>query len=1270
MSHLPIPYRLILAILLSISPFTANSAFASEFTESGWKHLVANKDDEAIADFKKAIEQDGNDLRAHLGMSFAYSLRLDDANSWASFKRALEVADDPHPFVYASVLTRRFQWALSHPESGLVQLLTDVTEDPDKAGILQAMAFEILGSLEERRGNISNAIDWYERLGAITDWRLIGPFHNISASGHDRVYAPEYEDEPDSVYKGESGIDVWWNTPTRTRNDRWTDFARYFPTVEGVFYAITYVKSPSNQRVQLRLGTSGAYKLFLNDHLVSETIDENNNDVDTYISDVDLQAGWNKILVKCDNSELSRCNFLLRITNASGQPISGLQVSTAKQSYTPAKPNASMVSIPSLDYFKARISADPSRLEYSILLAEAHLRNDQVNEAELVMRNATKRAPDCIVLLMLVIDSYQRSDRNDETVTTIERIVTLRPDLPISLVYAYERARGNERLDEAEEIVTKFRKILPRTIDFYNMAIGIANDRNRLNDVQALQAEAFETHPDNIRFTSSAAITAIRSTGRREAAIEVIDRHLKANYNESGLMMKASVLADAGDYSGWEEQYEKLFELSPAAPGYHMSMAEAYADRNEYEQALASTEEALRDAPTVSSLWFDAGTFKKNLGQESQAREAFIKAISCDPSNFDARESLRELEGKPSPLTKTRYYNVDSLRKAAPTAKDHPDADAVFILDEVRRVVFDGSRCEVEYEQLIRVLTKGGIDTFKEYYLPGSRLASFKVEKAVVYKPDGTEIPADVNRYSGQGVFKGIEPGDFMYIKTRGFSYSRGSMASYFVDELAFNGYSPSIISRYQLLVPSGTSFQWRVNNEVIEMQSETTPSGILYSWELKNQPRIVSEEGMPPYDAIAKMLQISSIPDWETLIDWYYDIARTKSRTSMQVRELMDSLCPPDQNLSAMEVVKRVYKYITTNIRYSHVPFRQTAFVPQKAREVLGTRIGDCKDVATLCISMLAERGVSAYHVLVSTDSYGYTRPLLPTISFDHDIVMAELDGEGFFMDLTAENVPLGSIPFADLDALCLVIKPGWREASTLKRELFTPNNTFVETSVDLHDDLSATIKQTVTHTGARTQFYRTPWQDATEEELERALLEGLSNDLPEVNLTSYSITHLDTLLDTLIYSMEYEVPFYAMEAADLLIMRIPWYSTYEAAASLSYAERKFPLMWRNYSDTIIEKVSINIPEQYEGYGVQPVETFDNPAAFIKRTAEMSNSTMHLTRMEVNRQEVVMPSDYLMYRTFYNKVLRADRQALLLAPDGTVVTKPKRTGASKNSSK
>lgn len=1235
----------------------ATAPSSSQSTTKGWWALTNNNDTVAIEAFTKAIADDSKDLRAYLGLMYAYDLRVDDRRSWQALKGALQVAENPHPYLYASILQRRFSMNLFDRNSGVYEVLKNVVSDPDPTGTLAAMACEQLGAIEERRGDPAAARKWYDRIGAIMAWRVIGPFHNVSASGHDKAFAPEKEDVPTATYEGESGRKVWWFTPPRHRTDKWIDFANFFPSVYGVFYATTYVRSEKAQRVQLRLGTSGAYKLFLNNAVVSENVEESNNDLDTYVTEVELQQGWNRILVKCDNSELNRCNFLLRITDAKGVIVPGLEYSAEKQDIKPGDAKPVMLPNPFTAYFRQKIEEDPNALENHLLLIEALLRNEQVVEARRALKKALKLSPDCISTLMLSIDADNRGRRYDHIVSTTEHIVTLRPDLPTSIMYAFQKEMNAERFDEAEAMLPRIEAALPNSTDYFDAAVQVARKRDRPQQVDELLARAYATYPNNLTYASAAILTKLRATGSFEEALKIVDQHLALSYTESALFIKAGLLSESGRYEEADKIYDQLFELQPCAPGYHSRMANDYEARKDLRKALASVEEALKDAPSVSNLWQAAGTYRRSLGDTSGARDAFQKALDTDPNNFDAREALREMSGKPSPFTYMPKLNVDSLISKSPTAKEYPNDDAIVLANDQRRVVYQGSRCEVEYELLIRVLTTNGIDRFKEMSLPGGGHGGYYVEKAVVRKPNGREFPADVS--GSYAVFKGLEPGDFIYAKAKSRESGSGRLSAYFNDDYLFNDDIPYLHARYALMTPKNTVFNYRLSNAEIDMRSSETPYGDLFIWEARDLAAIKYEEGMPRLDAVGKYLQISSIPRWGEIVDWYYDIARTKTRSTDEIKEVVDSLLPPSETYTPMDVISSVYRYITNDIRYSAVPFRQSGIVPQKASDVLITRIGDCKDVATLCIAMLAERKIPAYHVLVQTNTDGVTRELLPSIPFDHAIVLVELEAGPVFLDLTADNVPVGSLPFADMDAFSLVIRPGYLIPSRIKRTLFTPNNVYVDTRIAIKEDLSATIEQTLRHTGARTQFYRGAWKELGKEDLERSLIEGLSSDLPEVKLQDVKMEGLDTLTSDFTLTLVYDVPNYVMEAANLQIVRIPWYDPYEPEAGLGYDKRVYPFEFTNTIDTIHENISINVPAGYDALGIKEKETMENDAAIVTRSYKQDKGTLSVSRNAVYRRNVIYPHEYQEYRTFYNNVVRADRQSVLFAPKGTVVKAP-----------
>ncbi|NQW29806.1 MAG: DUF3857 domain-containing protein [Ignavibacteria bacterium] len=1253
---LTINLLLILACVLFIS--TTHVTAQETTTESGWNYLIKNDDVSAIDHFTRSVAAHPADIRAWLGLSFAYDLSLDDSASWDAYNNALQVSNDPYPYLYASFVTRRFLNQANRPTSGVSAWLERVIAKPDSLGILQTMAYEHLAGIAERTGNIPKAKELYSKIGAVTEWRLIGPFYNVSGAGYDRIFPPRQEDDTNGVYDGLSGVKVRWQTPKLFRNDYWIDYARYFPSVFAAFYATTYAWSDVEQRVHMRIGTSGGFKLIVNDSLVHGTPDEHNNDLDTYITEVTLNKGWNRILIKNTNSELGRCNFLFRITDKHGQPLSNIKYSSEKHEYQISDPQAKIIANPFVDFFKGAIQNNPKHLENYFLLTESLLRNDESMEAEKVIRRALAIAPDCLVTLNLAGEAYSRGSKFDELQATAEKMSSLRPDLPASLSYTFRQAMTADRIDDAEQIVVVMRDVMPLTVDYFDAAIEMAQKRDRMQVFNAIVDLAFTLHPDNYRYATLAAVLTLKGKERYKGAIEVMKRHLDATYSEQGLLVLANLYKDSGNFADYEKTFAKLVDFSPAAPGYYSILADMYSGRKDFEKAMESMKKAIAIAPGVSSQWYKAGVICRSVRQLDNAVESFKNAIYFDPSNFDAREALRDVLQIPSPFTLMPSTNIEALIASAPTAAKYPNSKAVYLMDDTRRVVYDGSNCEVVYEILLRVFTSAGIDQYKEMNLPGAGTASFTVDKAVVRKPNGKEIPAD--RQGSLAVFKSLEPGDFIYIKTKTRESSYGEMAKQFFDEKLFNTFVPVESCTYSMIVPEGQSFNWSMTNTSTQPTTTSTRYGELHVWKMVNLPEMIYEEGMPSMGDAGVVLQISSFKTWGDIVMWYSDIARAKIKPSLEVSDLMDELFPKDVQHTEEEIITGVYQYITSEIRYSNVPFRQSGVVPQKARDVLATRIGDCKDVATLCISMLAERGIDSYHVLVQTHTSPLQRNLLPSIPFDHAIVLVESESGPLFLDLTATDMPIRSLPSADVDALALIIKPGWIIPITLHRKQLATNNVYVKSKIDLLPNLSAKINQVFTFTGAHTQPYRSSWKEKTIADIERSVLEDLSQRYANVTLDNFEVDDLIQLSPRLTYSVSYTVPDFLREAGEFLIMDVPWFDKNLPETALGYTKRNYPYVFKSNSDTLSESMQISIPSGYVILGGQNSFKSENNVFSYSLNSVTDKSTFNVTRTNVWKSDYVMPTNYEAYKSEYNQIVKSDKQSILFAPKGTVVRTPK----------
>ena len=236
-----------------------------------------NHFDQAETHFLKSIGQDDQDPRPYLALSYIMQLKEDRVKAWEWYAKALNCLENPYPYLYAAMLTTRGKLEPEENEKeGLLEIISDLTDHADAGGILNAGANEILGRYYQEFGSMDEAREYYGKLNTVDDWCLSGPYENIAASGFEKVYEPEHEFRPEARLTGKNGMPADWFKVEAIRPDRWIDFMRYFAEQEGIFYANTFISSPEDKTVQIRVGTSGSVKVFLNDEQIISCFDENN----------------------------------------------------------------------------------------------------------------------------------------------------------------------------------------------------------------------------------------------------------------------------------------------------------------------------------------------------------------------------------------------------------------------------------------------------------------------------------------------------------------------------------------------------------------------------------------------------------------------------------------------------------------------------------------------------------------------------------------------------------------------------------------------------------------------------------------------------------------------------------------------------------------------------------------------------------------------------------------------------------------------------------
>lgn len=143
-------------------------------------------------------------------------------------------------------------------------------------------------------------VDVIGHLGLITRWYLLGPFDAPGTSGFEKSFPPEKEVKLEAKYVGQDGTEIGWKLFETDHSMGFLNLIQAIaPVKEAVGYAYTEIRSPSNQKVQLRCGADDNLTVWLNDErILSRDQWLNGTRYDRFTAPAFLKEGINRVLVK------------------------------------------------------------------------------------------------------------------------------------------------------------------------------------------------------------------------------------------------------------------------------------------------------------------------------------------------------------------------------------------------------------------------------------------------------------------------------------------------------------------------------------------------------------------------------------------------------------------------------------------------------------------------------------------------------------------------------------------------------------------------------------------------------------------------------------------------------------------------------------------------------------------------------------------------------------------------------------------------------------
>ncbi len=1234
------------SMLLSSNISVANN----DNMKKGWEAFMANDREKAINYFKDAANDADTKDDANLALAMAYRAMSKREEGFKAMMNFYKSSPNPYPYFYALWSSSSLFDGYGKKSKEELALLNSILLDKRANSLIKAQVHSMIGYHYSAIGDFKKANAEFALLGSINNWQVTGTFDNISASGFNKDFKVLENPKSDAQFENKVGAKVSWFEIKDIRTDRWFDFNYHFAFSNSIMYAQSFVNSPADQEVILKAGMSGSMKIWVNDFLVISEQEERNADLDVFSYKVKLNKGYNRILVQIGESEVDRANFMVRFTDLNDNVLTNLTASASYQPYTKATEyKLESTNLFAEDFFNEKLKKNPESFIDLLLLAETYVKNDKMYDARKAYTKAKALAPTCSYVSIRLLEVYDRDGNNTEYTTEQEKIKKNDPKSLYALNLTYNEAKKKEDYNKAEEILDEIIRLYGSNMSTDLKKIDmIAQKKNQDVIIKAVN-DLYKKYSDDYSVMALKYVLETQLSKDLAKANAILKKYMATNYSDDVITTLADNYFKLGNINEGIKLYQMRVTNRPYVIGNYGDMADIYEAKQDYATALKYRQESLNRALYHGYYYNQLGKLYEALNKTSDARDAYQKAIYYEPTNYSARKQLAILDGKKDLFDNFQSEDVYEIFKNSPSKTDFPDDNSIILLHDRQRIVFKEGANEEKTEILIKVFDQAGIDAWKEYSVGYNGYTQrLVVDKAEVLKANGNRIKSEYS--SDYFVFTNLEPGDAIHLSYKIENYNSGKMALHFWDDFNFNYFIPCQLARYSLMVADNKTFTYNVTNSDMKPTTEDVDGFKKYTWELKNSPSFKSESVMPPLNQISTRLELSSIPDWQFIANWYSDLASTKAKSDFEVQETVQQLFKDKKNLSELEKARIIYDYIEKNMTYSNVSFMHSALVPQKASRVISTKMGDCKDFSTLFVAMAKEVGLKANLVLVNTRDNGERVMNQPTIDFNHCIVQTQLDGKTYMVELTDQKLSFGTIPSYSKNSTCLVIP---KEGEQIKSELSTiksvnrPLNASYRESTISFNTADMIVDRKTIKSGEYARQTRGSYADVGKDKQEEYMTKAISKDFTSpVKLNSLSfVTDLKTLADSVGYNYTFTAKSAVTDFSGIKLFKLPWADSQNYLEYLTHENRKFPFnLWElTSSEYETETITIEIPKgKTLAEQPKPVK-LSCGAAEYNLTYKVTPTKVTITRtLKINNDEVSV-KDYPQIKEFLNKVIEAD---------------------------
>jgi hypothetical protein len=486
----------------------------------------------------------------------------------------------------------------------------------------------------------------------------------------------------------------------------------------------------------------------------------------------------------------------------------------------------------------------------------------------------------------------------------------------------------------------------------------------------------------------------------------------------------------------------------------------------------------------------------------------------------------------------------------------------------------------------------------------------------------------------------------------------------------------PVWLNEVRVSVPSGsltyfTNFPERIETVVSPGQAKSGTAVQSASFRALQRPAIADEPNMPPYWTVRASVFVNYDPAGENAVARWEDAGRAEYPLFESAQVISPEMAAETERLTGnvpdeLGKVRALYDFASRKVRYVAIFLGDGGFRPHPAKDVFSNRFGDCKDKATLLVSMLKHLGITAYPALLGTRGGIEAHPEMPSAySFNHVIVaypvpevmrgkVADLPAYDaaskiLWLDPTSDTESLGFLPRMDQGVYSLVLTTP--QSKLLRTPEIAParNGRRFEARVKLDNFGKGEAEARVEYLGNANADRHTFYRGRSDGDVRKATEARLARYVNQPVLEGVKIEGATENYEMVVENLTFKGNFASANTSTGWFFQ-PLFLAGIDSWELSSKPRVHPLDLG---------VPLNVSGEYEielpaGYTLDRLPDdvdVQNEFGAIRLSYEMEDGVLRATHEVEFRASRIAPEQFEDFRKFLNQTSRVERQRLRLRP-------------------